>query len=312
MRTVFVFSFNRGAYLKNCMSSIARCHPGAEVVIYDDDSNDPETLKVLDDLSGEHLIIRPSHAGVERLGGLYRNMQAAFESVTDGRDICFLQDDMQMIRRLDAADMKSIEDYFDQHPDAAFQAPVFLRGTISARRLAAFQYSESSRVYSFVNTPQICAGMYFSAVGIIRCSRLQAVGWQFRSTELENEFQAQQHFSKMGYMRDPFAMWLPNASAFRFRRKTLSFRLAEHYSRSGLYPLTILDDAAVADMRQRNAAEHPIVVEKFLTIDGRTLRKPWPFSPLKVSRLLRRLNEFETFIERVLAPVKSYFRRLIG
>ena len=42
-----VFSFNRGRFLEHCVRSIERCAPTAAVHIYDDASDDPDTLAAL-------------------------------------------------------------------------------------------------------------------------------------------------------------------------------------------------------------------------------------------------------------------------
>ncbi|NDA29856.1 MAG: hypothetical protein EBZ12_05325, partial [Alphaproteobacteria bacterium] len=49
---VFIFSFNRGAWLENLLSSVNDCMkniPDVNVYIFDDDSDEPITLKVLQD-----------------------------------------------------------------------------------------------------------------------------------------------------------------------------------------------------------------------------------------------------------------------
>lgn len=299
MQSIFVFSFNRGPYLANCIASIERCAPDASVTIYDDASDDPETLRILDRLAGRCQIVRRSQSTKARHGSLYDNMQDALDSVTDGRVIAFLQDDTQMIRPFDARDRAFIDDHFSRHEDAAFLAPVFLRGTIRPKRLADFQFDEADQVYRFVQDGQKVAGTYYSDIALLHTGRLHAMGWRFHADEFENELQAHRHFGRMGYMRDPFAMWVPNARAYRNRSKTLAFRLGERFSRSGLYPLQILEPEEVAAMRQRDAANDKPLPEPFLTLAEGTLPEPWPFNPLKRSRLLRRLNEFEEWMKRV-------------
>ncbi|MCR9089823.1 glycosyltransferase family A protein [Algiphilus sp.] len=299
MQSIFVFSFNRGPYLENCIASIAHCAPDAEVTIYDDASDDPETLRVLERLEARCRIVRRTQSTKARHGSLYGNMQAALDSVTDGRVIAFLQDDTQMIRPFEEADRQFVARHFERHPDAAFLAPVFLRGTIRPRRLAQFEYDIEAQVYRFVQDGQKVAGTYYSDIALIHTGRLHAIDWRFQGDEFENELQAQRHFGRMGYMRDPFAMWVPNARAYRNRSKTLAFRLGEHFSRSGLYPLHILEREAVAAMRQRDAATEKPLPERFLRLAEGNLPEPWPFNPLKRSRLLRRLNEFEEWLKRL-------------
>ncbi|MBC6436165.1 glycosyltransferase [Nostoc sp. HG1] len=67
------FPYNRGAYLENCVASLRRHLPGVRVRVWDDHSDRPETLAVLDGLGVE--VIRPPRGVTGRLGGLYGNMQ---------------------------------------------------------------------------------------------------------------------------------------------------------------------------------------------------------------------------------------------
>ena len=66
-----IFSYNRGHYLKNCVESLRRCLPAQSVktsiTIYDDGSNDHETVSLLASI-GETVHIRQRQDN-SRLGG---------------------------------------------------------------------------------------------------------------------------------------------------------------------------------------------------------------------------------------------------
>lgn len=307
MDRIFVFSFNRGPYLANAIDTLARCCPGVPVTIYDDASDDPETCAVLDTLEGKHTVIRRQAASKSRHGSLYDNMQAALDSCRDDEIAVFLQDDTQLVRPIDATDRDWVAQHFARHPDAAFIAPVFLRGSISDKALSAFRYAPDKRAYYFHRPTQKCAGMYYSDIAILHVGRLRACGWRFAHDELDNEFAAQALFGRMAYMADPLAMWLPNARAYRNRSKTLAFRLGERLGRSGLYPLRILDTPEVAALRERDHAGTPPLAEHFLEPREGRLPHPWPFHPLKRWRLLRRLDELEEALKRLRAWLARRF-----
>ena len=104
----------------------------------------------------------------------------------------------------------------------------------------------------------------------------------------------------MAYLPCPWAMWVPNAPAYRNRAKTLAWRLGERWSRSGLYPFELMASAQVDAMRARDFEADKPVADRFLTLaGGRELPHPWAYDPLKRWRILRRLNEFEEWIKRV-------------
>ena len=69
---VAIFSYNRGAYLKNCVDSLQRNMPGIGWTVYDDGSDELETVAYLQTL-GE--AVQPmKSAGDDRHGGYYNNI----------------------------------------------------------------------------------------------------------------------------------------------------------------------------------------------------------------------------------------------
>lgn len=70
--SVAIFSYNRGLYLQNLLVSLTRHMPLVQVTVYDDDSDDPETLDVLAKCDATVVTCR-SAQGL-RHGNLYRNM----------------------------------------------------------------------------------------------------------------------------------------------------------------------------------------------------------------------------------------------
>ncbi|MBC7185339.1 MAG: glycosyltransferase family 2 protein, partial [Marinobacter sp.] len=59
----FVFSYNRGPHLKNCIESIETCAAGHRVIVYDDASEDPETQQILRDIETRHEVRRRDDKG---------------------------------------------------------------------------------------------------------------------------------------------------------------------------------------------------------------------------------------------------------
>ena len=126
--TFYVFSYNRGLFLKNCVESIHRCAPGNDIIIIDDGSNDPDTLAILDSLASECRIISQPKDKITKLGGLYHNMQIALDDFAPNGLFVFIQDDCQMVRKLQKEDEVYIQNYFEHFPEAAFLNPHFLKG----------------------------------------------------------------------------------------------------------------------------------------------------------------------------------------
>lgn len=302
----FVFSYNRGPHLKNCVESIERCAPGQPVVVFDDASDDPETLAILTSIGERHeVVVREDKDSTDQHGALYTNMQNAIDRVSGDDVICFLQDDTQMVRRLDDNDVTFIKAYFERYPNAGFLAPVFQRKIARPATLQRFVFDPERGVYiQSVKNGHRVAGVYYSDISITTARRLKEKGWRFVMGEFENERQAARLFDEMGYLYAPFVMWLPNPPAYRNKKKSLAFSIAEKINRAGLYPFSIMTEAGVRALRARPTQELPIA-EHYLstTVDG--LTRPWIFHPLRRSRVLRRLDKLEAVLRGVMSRLTS-------
>ncbi len=296
----FVFSYNRGPHLRNCIESIEVCAPGHTIVVYDDASDDPETRQVLSDIAQRHEVRGPDNSQAKsQHGGLYGNMQRAIDSVEGDQILCFLQDDTQMVRPIEEQDLAFISDYFERFPTAGFLAPVFQKRITRQRTLDRFVFHEDRGVYicEHQSRKQV-AGVYYSDISVTRSGRLRSVNWQFVQDEFGNEEQAKRNFLPMGYLYAPFAMWLPNPPAYRNKKKSFTFQLAEIVNRAGFYPFHIMDEQSIQRLRHHAKSQVPIA-EDYLSVKVPGLRSPWIYDPLRRYRLLRKLAKLEAFLKRL-------------
>lgn len=288
----FVFSYNRGPFLEHCVGSIARCAPTAEIVVFDDQSTDPETRRVLERLSARHKVVSSGGGLGHKHGGLYANMQAALDTVEDDRLICFTQDDTQMVRSIDESDLRFIEDCFAKRPDIGFISPLFLQ-EFRVRRIGATAYRYDPQIGLFFRDDTgRSAGTYYSDIFMSTAGRLRNAGWVFERGEPRNQIQAKAKFGPIGYLAKPFMMYLPNGPAYRGKAKTLALRLAERVRRCGFYPFEHMTEDAVRSLATCGPSRLPIAEHFLRTVDG-DLSKPWIYSPLQGSRLLKHLNRLE-------------------
>lgn len=292
-----VFSFNRGRFLEHCITTIEQCVPSADIVIFDDGSYDQDTREVLSRLAQKHDVLQPGNQSTHKLGGLYRNMQSALEYSADRSLVCFLQDDMQVVRPLTNKEIAGFDRTFDEHPDLAFLHPCFLKGVNRKRDVSTLDLDTGIGCYRRGNTGQ-SAGQYFSAILITRPSRLLDKSWLFRRNEPENDQQARQHFERIGHLYAPFAMWLPEVPAYRGKRKTLALKMAERKKGCGLFPYNIMDAQKVRALYARPPNVLPIA-EDFLECTNNMLPTPWGYYPMQGSRWLKKLNSLELAIRRL-------------
>jgi glycosyltransferase involved in cell wall biosynthesis len=292
----FVFSYNRGQFLENCVRSIEQCAPGGRVVVFDDCSPDASTVAALERIATRHRVLRGAPESTHRLGGLYGNMQAALELGRNERLVCFLQDDMQVVRTVTAADVDGVLQRFAHNKDLAFVQPCFLKGCNRARDAATMRYDPALQLYFQSETGQR-AGRHFSAVTITQPARLLERGWTFARSEPENDLQASRLFGLQGHLFAPFAMWLPEVPAYRGRRKTWALRYAEKRRKCGFYPFARMTQAQEAVLLTRSPDALPVAEDMLSCIDA-TPPAPWRYHPLQGSRTLRRLNTLELLLRR--------------
>lgn len=288
-----VFSYNRGRFLENCIASIEACLPYASVCIVDDNSDDEETRTVLKRLARRHRVISPSadEGTRSKHGGLYANMQTAFEGLPGDALMGLLQDDMQVVRPVEASELASVADHFRDNPRAGFVQPAFFKGEQRRRRAMEIRFDETSGFY-YADRHRRSAGAWYSDICLARVDNLRRVGWHFMSRESRNEQQARQHFSQMAWMKNPFAAWLPCPSAWRGKQSTLALRIGEHRHGCGFHPLWIMDNKETREFLDRDPAILPFA-EDFLSLRHGRLPRPWVYHPLQGSRWLKWLNSAE-------------------
>ncbi|MFV8781260.1 glycosyltransferase family 2 protein [Microbulbifer sp. SA54] len=290
---IFVFSYNRGPFLENCIQSIETCAPHCRLTVIDDGSDDPDTRRVLAQIATRHQVIDKTAESGHKLGGLYANMQAAYEMASDDELICFLQDDTQMVRHLSEADILELRERFEQQPDLGFISPAFVRG-FSLKKPANRDFRfDKERDFWFWYPGKRSTGTWFSALLIANTARLRQVGWQFEVGESVNNRKAAKIFCRMARMRVPFSMWLPNGRAYRGKQKSLALRFGEWSRRCGLYPLEIMTVDEVTALQAQEPPKLP-VAEDYLKVRGEhQLKSPWAYDPMQGAGWLKVLDRIE-------------------
>jgi len=93
-------------------------YPEAHVVVFDDNSPDPEVAEVIRKFDCP---VRLGEGGKGRHGGLYANMQMAYEAaLAEGYDyLLTLQDDLQLLRPVDQRVLGEFDAEFERYPNVA-------------------------------------------------------------------------------------------------------------------------------------------------------------------------------------------------
>lgn len=269
---IFVFSYNRGLYLRNCLAALRRHASAYPVTVIDDGSDDPEVEATLTEARDWVSVIRAEGDRKAYLGGLYGNMQRALDMA--GNDLAlFIQDDMQVVRDLEERDEAHWHRFFDTYPEAIELGTNFLKPN---RRQGSLTFDIDRTVPVYFRDPSVSRRAHFTAVGLFHAGRMNASGWCFAPSEGENEQQARERGQRMGITPYPFMMWLPNAESSKFRRRGLFHRFAEWYRGAGYYPYSPLSPDEIAWLWERDVAELPLAKE-ILSPSGLSREDLWLF-----------------------------------
>ncbi|AQQ66665.1 hypothetical protein Mag101_02625 [Microbulbifer agarilyticus] len=296
---IFVFSYNRGAQLENCVRSIEACAPQCQLTIVDDGSDDPATQAVLREAACRHQVIDRTAESGHKLGGLYANMQAAYEMASADELMCFLQDDTQMVRPLTEEDIEALRASFANQSDLGFISPAFVRGISLRRKVDRDFRFDTDRNFWFWYPRKRSTGTWFSALLIADPKRLRKHNWQFEVGESVNNRRAAKMFCRMARMRVPFAMWLPNGGAYRGKQKSLALRFGEWVRNCGLYPLQVMSAVEVNGLAQASPVRLP-VAEEFLKTDKK-VRQPWAYDPMQGAGWLKLLDRIERKVRKIFS-----------
>ena len=294
-----VFSFNRGQLLKNCVESIELCAIEPKVIIFDDNSNDSETITILESLKKKYKIVQPDHSSfhMNKCGGLYNNMQMSLDYIPDNEFVCFVQDDSQLVRKLDKSDLDNIELFFNKNPNSTFLNFSFLKGKVRKREETFTLFNDESNCY-FKEDANQSAGVYFSAICIAKVDNLKSKNWQFLPREKYNNTQAKSLYGAMGFLKNPFLMQLPSAPAYRGKTKTLGLSLGESYNECGFHPVNIMSPTESKNFINRSPETLPIA-EDFLSLKYKELRKPWAINPFQGTKICKPLHKAELIIRNL-------------
>ncbi len=299
--TFCIFSYNRGNFLRNCVESVKRCLPQAEIIIFDDNSTDADTRAYLSQVASSCRVVGPEKEGVIKHGGLYHNMNTALRLCAEKPLVCFLQDDTQVVRPVPDEELTEISDLFSKNEELGFLHPCFIRGVVLRKQPVIPLEGPGPSFFYRKDTGQ-SAGIHYSDLVIFKPERLLAAGWNFRQSEPDNDRQANELFGMMAYLWLPFAMWLPEVPAYRGKQKTVGLRLAERKKQVGFYPFRIWSPEAVSGARRQAGHKVPIA-EDWLECMPYSPPKPWTYNPLTGLRFYKQLNNVEVILRRWLRRI---------
>jgi hypothetical protein len=171
-----VFSYNRGQLLSNCVRSIERFSPDTTVVVFDDRSDDPQTLEALDQIAARgHEVIVNDHVSVGEHGNHLANLRESVQAARGRgyRLLHLVEDDSQFVWRSPGL-VEHVQSLFDAFPDAAQVSPLFWKLASKASG-DVFRHHAAYRL----RQPPSCM------IGFVDVERLESRGLRHLGDELE-------------------------------------------------------------------------------------------------------------------------------
>ena len=297
---LFVFSYNRGRYLRNCIESIRRHAAHLPVTVIDDGSSDPEVAGVLQEYADHLRVVRSTDAiRGHYLGGLYPNMNHAID-VASSDIALFIQEDMQLVRDFTKGDVEHARCFFERYPNSLELHNCFFKRTHGPRDRCGMEIDWDVPVY--FRSADAKGSKYFSAVGLFNVYRIRETGFRFSNFESGNDARIAEFADRMGIAPYPSMMWLPFAQTSKFRGKGILQRYAEWKTGAGFFPYSAMTDGEVARLFSRDIQYVPIAEEWLSPIDMR-YREIWNFVDAA---------KFVPVTRKVMKMRKRFRRRIMG
>jgi len=246
---VCIFSFNRGEFLENCISSVEKFMPWAPIFLIDDSSTDEQTLDWILANKGRFTLIPPSDGKqMKKSGGLHKNMEKAFLElrVRSIEHCLFIQDDMQVLREVTQDEISTYTEKLAQLPNCMQISTNFRKKRCINLDNDTAEWDDEDLFHfrEVENDPRLLA---FIDVGIFSVNVFFNYFGDLDVGELNNNSRAKIYGLKVRYLKEPFTMWLPFPTAHRAKKKGVILWIVERFSGAGFYPISGIIDPNISD-----------------------------------------------------------------
>lgn len=280
---VAIFSYNRPDHLANCLTSLRDLWPGADVVVYDDNSKHPGMKAVFEKFD---VPVVHCPGGTGRHGALYSNMQRAYEEARAAgcTYLLTLQDDLQLVRPFTDEILAEYAAIFAGDPAATELSCCFSR-TPAPKKKGKKEEPKP---------PQKKEDLYrpfkeYLDVGFFSIPRLEAFDWSFEVEghqvipgELTLSVKAAKLGMKMKAPRTPFVMHVPFPHLYRHRIRLP--RLSALSKKIFRYEYMSEADIALMDARPQG---QPAFWRNHLRVAGATWFDRWLMSTKNDAKIMQ-------------------------
>ncbi|MDI6401684.1 glycosyltransferase family 2 protein [Balneolaceae bacterium ANBcel3] len=292
---VFIFSYNRGQLLQNCVQSAQKYIPNVSITVIDDNSDDPETIKVLNNFDSEVRVLKPNLDDGSRWGGFYNNINWVIQELAESRWVLLIEDDMQYVRPFLKEDYSRINSFFNNNPRSAYLAVEFLKERLREKDQQSLIVDKEQDMYFFKESAEDYRGtIHICSSGVLNIQLMREVGYKFVGDRPEIRARAKKQFTRKGFYPYPLLMYLPSAPSVKNRKSTFTRNLIEYYYKTGFYPYKEMSHRELQQFMNRDISILPYTSDFIETMD-KSIKPPYIYadSMRRCHGLFRRIEKVE-------------------
>jgi glycosyltransferase involved in cell wall biosynthesis len=253
---VYIFSFNRGRFLEIAVQSVKENFPSTSICIVDDNSDDPETIAVLENLRNSvEVFAHGDSRSADTTGSLHSNMNYALSlaEAAGAKLALFMQDDQQIVRRVTEVELDLMQTFFDLENCSFVLHTCFMKkGSDRGHQDKLKPYGDFFHRDPAVKTLLPWKGFGYSDVGIFSIPRCRETLGVLFEGEPRNMERAEQLGLQLGFLHVPFMHHLPFPISFRRKGRSFFARLADGLSGAAVHKFSTMSDESVQLMAARD------------------------------------------------------------
>jgi hypothetical protein len=255
----YVFSYNRGKFLNNCIESIERNYQDSNITVVDDCSDDIETLSYINDLNQKYRVVTPFSKNEKntKYGNLYKNKNW---SINDAKDKSFKQvmlvsEDTQFVRPFTNMFFKDLNLFFNSIGNSFQVFPFFIAKVFSMNETPIqnnLLLLKDSNFFIHNTETEKHQNFIFSDFGIIQVERFFDLFEKFEDDELDSITKCKQRGLKLGLYSYPLCSLLPFNNYYRIKNNNNKLtNLLNKIAKTGFYPYESMTDNQVNSLLKK-------------------------------------------------------------
>jgi len=251
----YLFSYNRGEFLKNLIDSIEKNISNCSITIVDDGSTDLKTINFLEEIKIKHRVINPHTKKTKGLkyGNLYNNKNWAINDakVNGFKYVNFFPEDVQIVRNFSDKDFERVEIAFDKNTNTFQCLCLFVEKVYKFSGLQNLISYDSECGYFVKNQQHNSKRLSYSDFGLINVDKFFTLFEKFEDSEYLSDKKAHELNLTILYDGFPHLAILPFNTYHRVAGNDKLTSLINQISQTGFYPYDFMSNKQIKQLFSR-------------------------------------------------------------